>query len=199
LHITSLVFTDEVPQIAFYGMGSISNKSLLELKNHYNKEPETIYPLITTNMFSPVNIIKSVHQRKNIYWKYVNILMSYITENKFDQQKILALRNYLVSIKCNSSIKTITNEHSGLTYIAKNIQPRLIFILDWRFEFEKWLKNEFGQDKDKIFKMNFAHIEGTKTDILQIPHPLDVKHHIYWHKTLPQILGRLIISKDITI
>jgi hypothetical protein len=228
VHIPSLGFTDEMPEVAFYGMETSGWFSMSELRKRFNNSPSIAYDYVTKDVFTPAFVISCAQPRKNIFWKYVVSLMSSMcgmtprqlkTEGELKKHpliwgNILALERYHVSAKHNgvkmetyNKVKaasaifdTLPDGHWGPTYIVRACRPKLLFILYSKFEFENWLKNEFGIEKDKIFKpLKYAHIEETDTWVFQLPHPGFINRRGNWHKTITEVLERLALNREITV
>jgi len=225
LHIPSLGFTKEMPNIAFYGIETRGWDSMIKLRNLFNNDPSSAYEYITTGIFTPEFVLYCV-QQKSIFWKYVISLLASMCgitpqqlKTKDELQKhsfiwgnIMALERYNVSAKRNgvkrhiynrvyeesALFNTLPDGHWGPTYIVRACQPKLLFILDWQFKFKNWLKNEFAVEENKIHKhMNYAHIEETDTYVFQLPHPVFINKRLGWHKTIKQVLERLALNGEI--
>jgi hypothetical protein len=225
IHIPVLGYTDEMPKIAFYGMETNGWVSMLELRKRFNNSPSSAYDYITKDVFTPAFVKRSAQPRKNIFWKYVVSLMAKmygmtpeqlkkeeeLKNHSFIWGNIMAMERYHVSAKRNgvkwdiykkafdasTVFNTLPNGHWGPTYIVKSCRPKLMFILDWHFEFGKWLKNDFGIDMERVFRhLCYAHIEETDTYVFKLPHPVYINRRIGWNKSIEQVLARLELNNN---
>jgi hypothetical protein len=224
VHIPALGFTDEMPEIAFYGMETSTWGSMLELRNRYIKDPESAYNYLTKDIFTPSKVISWAQPRQSIFFKYVIELLASVYElttkklkdeeelkkHSFIWGNIMSLERYSVSAKKNgvklethkraydasAILNKLPNGHLGPTYIVRACRPKLLFILYWDFNFGNWLKNEFGIDKDKINKhLYYVHIKETDTHVFKLPHPVFINRRIGWYKSIKEVLESVRIKQ----
>ena len=225
IHIPCLGFTDEMPEIAFYGMETNGWHSMKDFRKMFQENPSKAYDYITTAWFCPASVIKSAQPRKHIFWKYVISLMSRMyglspkelkTENALKKHtliwgNILSLERFHVSAKHNGANKeiynklykesslfnTLPNGHWGPTYIVKACQPKFLFILYSGFNMRNWLRNDFGIERELIHKhLGYAYIKETDTYVFKMPHPRFIFQRLGWEKTIKQVLERLELNKQ---
>ena len=98
VHIPSLGFTDEMPEIAFYGMETNTWGSMFELRNRFNKDPESAYKYITTDIFTPSFVIRCAQPRGSIFWKYVIDLLASVyglTSKQMKDEEVLKKYSFI--------------------------------------------------------------------------------------------------------
>lgn len=220
VHIPSIGFTDEMPNIAFYGIETSGWFYISDVKKRFYDDPSIAYDYLTKTKFTPTTVINYAKPRKHIFWRYVIRLLASIyglnlkqikTEDILKKHSFIwgntnALERFEVSAKSKGGkrevydeikkksyfLNTLPNGQFGPTYIVRACQPKLLFILDRKFDLENWLKNEFSIGKENIHKyISYAYIKETDTSVFQLPHPRFMTPIKMYHPSIKQVLKKL--------